>query len=486
MGIPVCAGTDPGRPGAAIWNNNHPIMEYDDFGVGVLTRAGGGGMLAGKFGVFYAIQPSKEEDMLKIGHEVRRPGKYLGDAPVTIPVPEELATTPGIPMNQREVDWYSREYPVETMNITERASRDWANTLRDQHAEMREIRKEHDKLNRNLVMAARLTGELEPTAAATGDDVSEAIKQKARELGFIEVGITAFDIRYVYQSKKDWVKFPHVVCLAYEQDFEPTQTIPSIDAEIVHSSTYRTEGAAGLELGNFIRGLGYRAQVHSPNDNTGPYIPMFVAAGLGQLGACGYLLTPHVGSRCRIMMITTDANVTYDSPVDYGIHAFCQVCQVCVNRCPGRALMRDKIWWRGIEKNKLYFKRCRPVMARYLGCGVCMKVCPIQKYGMQATMEHYAATGQVLGKGTHDLEGYNIEGKGYFGPGELPVFEPGFFNMPHGDTSDWAFDQLKDAARANGNEVTDAMLADFRVQVIKGLNQSTDNVDMMYEEEDYI
>ena len=60
-------------------------------------------------------------------------------------------------MNQREVDWYSREYPVETMNITERASRDWANTLRDQHAEMREIRKEHDKLNRNLVMAARLT-----------------------------------------------------------------------------------------------------------------------------------------------------------------------------------------------------------------------------------------------------------------------------------------------------------------------------------------
>ena len=195
------------------------------------------------------LSNQKEEDMLTIGHEVRRPGKYLGDASVTIPVPEELETVPGIPMNQREVDWYSREYPIETMNITERASRDWANTLRDQHAEMREIRKEHDKLNRNLVMAARLTGDLEPTAEATGADVSEAIKQKARELGFIEVGITAFDIRYVYQSKKDWVRFPHVICLAYEQDFEPTQTIPSIDAEIVHSSTYRTEGAAGPGAG---------------------------------------------------------------------------------------------------------------------------------------------------------------------------------------------------------------------------------------------
>ncbi len=32
-----------------------------------------------------------------------------------------------------------------------------------------------------------------------------------------------------------------------------------------------------------------------------------------------------------------------------------------------------------------------------------MKVCPIQKYGMKNVLEHYAATGQVLGKGTHDL-----------------------------------------------------------------------------------
>ncbi len=59
--------------------------------------------------------------MLKIGHEVVRPGKYLGEEAVTIQVPEELETTPGIPLTNREVDWYAREYPLETMNITERA-----------------------------------------------------------------------------------------------------------------------------------------------------------------------------------------------------------------------------------------------------------------------------------------------------------------------------------------------------------------------------
>jgi len=328
--------------------------------------------------------------MLKIGHDVVRPGKKTGDSSVTISIPEELETTPGIPLNNREVDWYAKEYPLESINYTERASRDWANTLRDTHAEMREIRKEHEKLNRGLVLAGRETADMEPTAKPTGEDVTELIKSKARELGYLEVGLTDYDHRYEFQSKRDFNRYPTAICLAYEQDFEPTQTIPSVDAEIVHSSTYRTQAAAGLELGNYIRSLGYHAQVIHSSDATGPVIPMFVAAGLGQLGACGYLLTPHEGSRNRLMMVTTDANVTNDEPVDYGIHAFCQVCQVCVNRCPGRALMRDKIWWRGLEKNKLYFKRCRPVMARYLGCGVCMKVCPVQKYGLKNVMDHYA------------------------------------------------------------------------------------------------
>ena len=68
--------------------------------------------------------------------------------------------------------------------------------------------------------------------------------------------------------------------------------------------------------------MGYRAHVIHSNDATGPMIPMFVDAGLGQLGACGYLLTPHECNRNRLMIITTDAKVTYGEPIDYGIHAF--------------------------------------------------------------------------------------------------------------------------------------------------------------------
>ena len=63
--------------------------------------------------------------MLKIGHEVVRPGKRYGDSPVTIPVPDELETVPGIPTNSREVDWYAREHPLVGQNYSESAAQDW-------------------------------------------------------------------------------------------------------------------------------------------------------------------------------------------------------------------------------------------------------------------------------------------------------------------------------------------------------------------------
>ena len=78
-----------------------------------------------------------------------------------------------------------------------------------------------------------------------------------------------------------------------------------------------------------------------------------------------------------------------------------------------------------------------------------MKVCPINKYGAKAVMEHYVETGQVLGKGTHDLEGYTLHeestGKyvtGYFGPGELPTFDANFFKIPNGTRENAALEEL--------------------------------------------
>ena len=411
-----------------------------------------------------------------ISHTVTRPGRLDGDPDVEIPVAEDLATGPGSPTRPKDVAFYTREHPLETQSIEKSADRQWA--WATQPDDLTEFRKVQDARMEPMYKAALVSGGLEPTGTPVpGEDLTDDLRRMAREMGFGEVGFTKYDRRYTFEGKKRWAKYNHVICLALEQDYYQTQTGPSMEAEYAHFGTYEIQQAMCLKLMDYIRSRGYHAQLHDGSDNSGPYIPLFVAAGLGQLGANGQLLSPHFGSRSRLMLVTTDAPVTYDKPIDYGIQKFCQECQVCVNRCPGRALVRDKVWWRGVEKNKLIYDRCRPVMVKYHGCAVCMIVCPIQRYGMKPVMEHYVETDEVLGKGTENLEGYEIEGKGHFGPGELPHFNRAFFEFPHGREEDWLFHQFKEKLNSKGVP-DETELTEFATEVKKVLDKGETTFDI--------
>tara|TARA_B000000460_G_C21156748_1_gene239408 strand:- start:117 stop:437 length:321 start_codon:yes stop_codon:yes gene_type:complete len=62
---------------------------------------------------------------------------------------------------------------------------------------------------------------------------------------------------------------------------------------------------------------------------------------------------------------------------------------------------------------------------------------------MTSVMDHYLETGEVLGKGSDNLEGYQLPEKGYFPPGKVPSFNRDFFDMPTGKESENALDELK-------------------------------------------
>ena len=391
---------------------------------------------------------------------------------------------PGIPKRDAEISFYSREFPLESVAEEQSASAQWALEVREEATpETAELYREHQEAIKPVVEWLKTTGDLQPTADPTGEDVTEAIRAKARELGYGEVGFTRFDRRYVYQSKRKYVRgdLSIAICLAVEQDYVKSQTIPSLESESAHGEAHELQGELAKEMVEFLHSLGYRCHVWGPTWHFGPMIPLFVEAGLGQLGINGQLLSPHFGSRARLQVITTNAKLNLDSPVDYGIHKFCDLCQVCSTRCPGRAITPDKVWFRGVEKNKLVFKRCRPVMTRYSGCGVCIKVCPIQKYGMKPVMDHYIATGEVLGKGTPNLEGYSLPDKGYFKPGRLPSFDSGFFDMPLGRAEDWLVDRFKERLNddeANGGGNKDRLWEEYRRDLEHSLELKELPVDM--------
>ena len=237
----------------------------------------------------------------KVHHIVTRPGNNHGDKNINIKVAEDIASTPGIPTIESDVSFYSREYPQEAHFIENSADRNW---LWSQYTDtFTAFRKYYEKQESPLIKGANDSGDRQPTMKPKSNkDYTEILRTKARELGFNEVGFTKYDKRYTFISRKKWVKYPNAICLGLEQDYEATQTLPSETSEHAHFGTYLKEGKLALELAEYILSLGYHSQVHNHSDSSAPYIPMFVNAGLGQLGANGQLLSPHLGSRMRLMI----------------------------------------------------------------------------------------------------------------------------------------------------------------------------------------
>jgi len=250
--------------------------------------------------------------------------------------------------------------------------------------------------------------------------LTDAVREEAKRLGLSRIGFAAYDPKYAF-PEADPLGYDEgsVIVAVLEQGWTPTQNIPSSRSERHAMRVYNELVQRTSALAEFIHTKGFRAQPHSFAGEM-LVIHYGVEAGLGQLGLNGQLLTPQAGSRCRIALITTNATFVHDTPKDYGVHALCDECQLCVRRCPPGAIPLKRAPFRGVTKAKIKLERCLPTMAQSHGCAVCMKVCPVQRYGLDRVKEHWVRTGEILGKGTDELEGFDwIDGR-HYGPGEKP------------------------------------------------------------------
>lgn len=285
----------------------------------------------------------------------------------------------------------------------------------------------------------------EPPATQARNGTSPAalatvIRREAKRIGISEVGFAMAEAKYTFDTAEDPSGSRIIVCLL-EQAWEPTQTAPSSQAERTALRTYATLAERVAALTHYLHSLGYAAWPNDWGSLDGIAIRYAVEAGLGQLGLNGQLLTPIAGSRARIALITTDAPMELGTPVDFGIPRICDECQLCVRRCPPGAIPKVRLEKRGVVKASIKPERCFPVVAQAHGCAVCMKVCPVQRYGLDAVTDHFSKTGRILGKGTDELEGYvwPLDGR-YYGPGEKPKITAELINPPG-----WHFDRSRTA-----------------------------------------
>ncbi len=285
-------------------------------------------------------------------------------------------------------------------------------------------------------------------AALAPAELSARVKSEAERLGFSTVGFAMADPRYTFAGYEVAEGERVIVCIL-EQDWNATQTAPSTRAERSAMTAYARLETRVADLVEFLKGLGYEARPNSFGSLEAVAIHYGEQAGLGQLGLNGQLLTPAAGSRARLALITTEAPLEPGTPVDYGVPALCNECQLCVRRCPPGAIPKARKSKRGVVKASIKPERCMPVVAQAHGCAVCMKVCPVQRYGLTAVQDHYVATGTILGKGSDELEGYiwPLDGR-YYGPGEKPQITSDFINP-----SDWPFgDETTGGALPDGSD----------------------------------
>jgi epoxyqueuosine reductase QueG len=94
------------------------------------------------------------------------------------------------------------------------------------------------------------------------------------------------------------------------------------------------------------------------------------AAGLGQIGFNGLVVTGKYGPRIRLTICLTEAKL---EPTAKGSERFCRSCNVCIAKCPSKALDYPE---QG-EVYRINKYACSTYLTEAGGCWECVKQCPV-------------------------------------------------------------------------------------------------------------
>lgn len=242
----------------------------------------------------------------------------------------------------------------------------------------------------------------------TAEHATSYVKGLARYYGAYTVGITELQPYHVYSHIGRGsgrygapITPEHRYAIAFTVEMDHAMMGPAPNAPVVMESARQYVEAAkvALQLGYLIRLLGYPARAHI--DGNYRVIAPLVArdAGLGEMGRMGLLMTPELGPRVRLGVVTTDLPLIPDQRSDdTSAIDFCRICKKCAENCPSRSIpLGDRKEIDGALRWRINSDSC----FRYWNligtdCGLCMKVCP---YSHPNNLAHNLVRWAVLRSG---------------------------------------------------------------------------------------
>jgi len=230
-------------------------------------------------------------------------------------------------------------------------------------------------------------GPIEKPVEVNPDLTARFITQWLKRTGAHSVGFTHLEEYHLYSHKGRGPysgspiqkKHKYAIALTVEMDHRMMQSAPEGSTVMESSEQYLQSGVLALKLAAWIRELGYEATAHI-DGNYEVICPLVaVDAGLGTIGRMGLLMTPRLGPRVRISVVTTNLPISFgDVLPDRTTLHFCHLCKKCARVCPSAAIPdspRNNI--DGQERWQIDSERCYHFWTTSgTDCGRCITACP--------------------------------------------------------------------------------------------------------------
>jgi len=245
--------------------------------------------------------------------------------------------------------------------------------------------------------------------------LTEAVKQRARELGFCAVGVTGAEpfreAEFAAAARTGAGLMDGLTWWSEDRahaSADPRRNTPDARSVIALAYPYPTQAlsSAGIEDGprgriaSYALGRDYHevlleriqpllAMLRDQGHRAKSYIDhgwmldraAAARAGIGWLGKNTNLLVPGIGSSVLLAEIVTSAELDPDQPVKKS----CGSCDACLRVCPTGALVSPGVldnrlcisFWT-IEHRGVIPRDLRPLIGDWIfGCDLCQEVCPI-------------------------------------------------------------------------------------------------------------
>jgi ferredoxin len=213
------------------------------------------------------------------------------------------------------------------------------------------------------------------------------IKWWAGKLGAMSVGVTELKEYHLYShigrgepyGQPVELKHRFAIALTVEMDKRMLDHAPQGPMVMESAQQYLNSGAIAVQIAAFIRNLGHLARAHI-DGNYRVVCPLVARdAGLGEFGRMGLLMTPELGPRVRLAVVTTDLPLVTDpQSSDASVIDFCARCKKCAAACPSKAIpFGDKADINGVKRWQIDSEACFTFWCHAgTDCGRCVRVCP--------------------------------------------------------------------------------------------------------------